>query len=83
MSKKYCIGCNREVKGTKSKFNWIIFILGLLSLGVISVVYVLYYWLFKRKNKCSICGMKTISIKKAKKKGLFEVVEGDVNDGKE
>jgi len=54
---KYCKYCKRKVKGTK-KFSWLIFILGLLTCGVVSVVYLIWY-MFKRSNKCPICGAKT------------------------
>jgi predicted nucleic acid-binding Zn ribbon protein len=50
---KYCKNCQQEVKGQK-KFNWIIFILGLLCFGVGGIVYLIYYGL-KRKH-CPICG---------------------------
>ena len=54
---RYCKYCKREVKGTK-KFNWIIFILGLLLFGVPGLIYLLWY-MIKRSTKCPICGGKT------------------------
>jgi len=54
---RFCTYCKREVKGTK-KFNWIIFILGLITFGVVSIAYLIYY-LLKRSTKCPICGGKT------------------------
>lgn len=61
--KKYCKSCEKEVKGTK-KFSWLIFLLGLCTLGIVSVLYLLYYIIIKNKNKCPICGLKTISMRK-------------------
>jgi hypothetical protein len=53
---KYCKSCEREVKPVK-KFSWVIFLLGLLAVGVGAAIYLLYYWLLKSKQ-CPICGRK-------------------------
>ena len=50
---KYCTACERNVS-PKKKFNWVIFVLGLLSAGIISTLYVIYYFLFQ-KRQCPIC----------------------------
>lgn len=55
---KYCTLCKRYVEPTK-KFNWAIFLLGLLTFGTISVIYLLYY-LFFAKKVCPICGTKQL-----------------------
>ena len=55
---RYCRGCERKVKGTK-KFSWAIFLLGLLTFGTLSILYLIYYILAKRATKCPICGVKT------------------------
>ena len=54
---RYCVHCERKVKGTK-KFNWAIAILGLLTCDVVTIIYCIWY-LLKRNTKCSICGLKT------------------------
>ncbi len=64
--KKYCKSCEQEVKGNK-KFSWVIFILGFLTFGILSALYVIYYLIFKRSNKCPICGTKTMSLRKHKR----------------
>jgi hypothetical protein len=63
---KYCKSCEQPVKGTK-KFSWIIFLLGLLTFGIGSLLYVIYYVVVKNKNKCPMCGTKTISMRKHKR----------------
>jgi hypothetical protein len=50
---KTCKHCGNVTKG-KKKFNWIIFILGALLIGVGAVVYLLYYWLLAPKY-CTFC----------------------------
>ena len=55
---RYCKECERKVKGTK-KFSWVIFLLGLLTFGTLSILYLIYYILAKRATKCPICGVKT------------------------
>lgn len=52
---KTCKHCGNVTKGTK-KFNWIIFILGALAVGIGAVVYLIYY-MFKPK-RCTFCGGK-------------------------
>jgi len=76
---KYCTACQRPVKGVKSKFSWAIFLLGLLTFGILSILYTIYYLVFKKNNKCSVCQLKTISMRKAKRKGYLDPV-GDNND---
>ena len=50
---RYCKNCEKEVNPIK-KFNWIVFILSLLLVGIGGVFYLIYYML-KRKNICPIC----------------------------
>ena len=59
----FCELCQREV-GTTKKFNWIIFIIGLLLFGVGGIAYLIYYFMFAPKI-CNICGSK--KLKKVKK----------------
>ena len=54
----YCEMCKREV-GTKKNFNWSIFLIGLLLIGVGAALYLLYYWILAPKV-CAICGGKRL-----------------------
>lgn len=51
---RFCNLCDRNVAPRK-KFNWTIPILGLLTFGIISIMYLIYYVL-KPANACPICG---------------------------
>ncbi len=51
---KYCSLCQRYVEPQK-KFSWAIFLLGFLTLGIISVIYLVYYLIFASKKYCPIC----------------------------
>ena len=53
MGMKYCGNCKQLVTPTK-KFSWAVFLLGLLTLGIISVIYIIYYLAFK-KRVCPMC----------------------------
>jgi len=55
---RYCPYCKRLVEPQK-KFNWAIFLLGLLTVGIISFIYLIYY-LLKTPTKCPICGAETV-----------------------
>ena len=55
---RYCPYCKRLVEPVK-KFNWAIFLLGFLTVGIVSVIYLIYY-LLKRPTKCPICGAETV-----------------------
>ncbi len=57
---KYCTLCKRYVEPTK-KFNWAIFLLGLLTFGIVSVIYLLYYLFIAKKAFCPICGTKQLT----------------------
>lgn len=56
MSDTYCPYCGVDVQ-TKKKFNWIIFILGAICLGVGAIIYLIYYWI-KSKSFCVRCNSK-------------------------
>ena len=53
---KTCKHCESVTKGEK-KFNWLMFILGLVAFGIGGAIYLLYYWLFAPKY-CTVCGGK-------------------------
>ena len=57
---RYCTECARKVEGTK-KFSWAIFLLGLITFGTVSFLYLIYYLLVKKATKCPICGVETYS----------------------
>lgn len=69
---RYCKHCGRLVKGVKKPFNGPLCLLGLLTLGAWSIIYILFHLIFKRKRYCSMCGLKTISGKKAVKLGMLK-----------
>lgn len=53
----YCIGCKKNIRGTKKDFSILWFIItGFIGYG-------LYRLVFIRKNKCRICGMKLKRLK--------------------
>ena len=61
----FCEYCQRQV-GTKKKFNWLLFIVGLLLFGVGAIVYLAYYFLFA-PHVCKICGSTKVSKQKKEK----------------
>jgi hypothetical protein len=50
----YCPACKRNI-GAKKVFSWTWFLLGLLTYGVFSALYLVWYVL-KSSDACSICG---------------------------
>ena len=54
MVKGHCKNCNKQMGGIKSKFSWMTFI---FLFGWIWG-YPIYYWFFKPKDKCPICGLR-------------------------
>lgn len=49
-----CNSCGKDVMPTK-KFNWFIFILGFVTFGIISFIYLIYY-MTKDNKVCPVCG---------------------------
>ena len=67
---RYCGNCERYVTPQK-KFNWWIFILGgLISWGLISLIYLIYYFAVK-KAVCPICMSDNWSIPIREEKDRF------------
>lgn len=58
---RYCTLCKRYIDPTK-KFNSAIFLLGLLTFGVVSVIYLLYYLIFAKKKYCPLCKTDRLNI---------------------
>jgi hypothetical protein len=71
MKVRYCKGCKRDVVAVKKKINWWLVVLGISTAGVLSIVYLLYHYILKRRTRCS-CGMRVISRKKAEKLGYYD-----------
>lgn len=51
---RFCNLCDRNIAPRK-KFNWTIFLLGFLTFGIISTIYLIYF-IVKPSNSCPICG---------------------------
>jgi len=49
----YCIDCEKYVKLEKP-FNWVVFLAGILTYGIISIAY-LFYYLAVKKPRCKEC----------------------------
>lgn len=56
----YCNLCKRYIE-PKKKFNWIIFLLGILTFGVVSIGYTLYYLFLQKADRCPICNTKNLN----------------------
>jgi len=57
--KKHCNDCKRNITPVK-KFNWGWFLGGLLTFGIISTLYLIYF-IVKGKNVCPICNGKDLA----------------------
>jgi hypothetical protein len=55
---RYCENCGQNVQPVKH-FSWFWFLLGFLAFGVGAIVYLVHYYMIKRKVYCPICGSKT------------------------
>jgi uncharacterized membrane protein len=62
---RFCNLCERNV-GAQKKFNWTIFLLGVLTFGIISTMYLIYY-ILKSSDICPICGNTKLSSAKYQK----------------
>lgn len=60
MKVMYCSLCEKRVPATK-KFSWPMFLLFCLT-GIGGIVYLIWYFIMKKKNKCPICGNKLTKI---------------------
>lgn len=57
---RYCTLCQRYIDPTK-KWSWAIFLLGFLTAGIVSLIYLIYYLIFAKKKYCPICKSKRIT----------------------
>jgi len=55
----FCELCDRPITPVKSKFSWAWFILFCFS-GIGGIIYIIYHILFKKKNRCPLCGTKKL-----------------------
>jgi hypothetical protein len=51
---RFCNLCDRNV-APKKKFNWSIFLVGLLTFGIVSTMYLIYF-IVKPADACPMCG---------------------------
>ena len=54
---KYCTTCGQNVRPVKSPWSWLAFACWIPTAGI---GYIVYHLMLKPRNRCPICGLKTL-----------------------
>lgn len=74
----YCVTCKQAVVQLRPKYNWLIAILGLLTAGILTIIYTVQYFL--ASSNCPKCRSELVYVTKDQLNAMLRMRVRDDND---